>query len=398
MIDLLKIGAAFALIVLLLRLRWNFGLVMLGAAIFLGSLYGIGPERQLRVTVASTLDPITINLVSGLVLIMVLENIIRKRGVLKRMMEAVVNVARDRRVAMAILPGVIGLLPSAGGAAFSAPMVQEAAADAGMDPERKAFINYWFRHIWEYCSPLYPGVVLAAAVTKLPINKFLLFQLPLPLAVIGVGAALGFRGLPVNAVGGNRNPEELKQLFVSLLPIMVPIFLVVWLKMPLSLAMTAIVIAMFIRFRYSLPEIRTTLRESLSLNVMLMVTGIMVFKGMLDATGAIEALPVFFRQSGLPPAVILFALPFIVGLLTGLTVGFVGATFPIIMAMTGGHPDPGAVTFAFASGFAGVMLSPTHLCLTLTLRYFKADMAQTYRLLYVPTLLVFMVGLIRLWF
>ena len=153
----------------------------------------------------ATIDPITINLVAGLVLIMVLENIIRKKGLLKRMMEAVVNVARDRRIAMAILPGVIGLLPSAGGAAFSAPMVQDAAADVDMEPERKAFINYWFRHIWEYISPLYPGVVLAAAVTKVPINKFLISQLPLPLAVIGVGALLGFRGITSSAGPGKRS-------------------------------------------------------------------------------------------------------------------------------------------------------------------------------------------------
>src|SRR5574337_341797 len=153
--DLIKVGAAFALIVLLLRLRWNFGLIMAVASVFLGALYRVGPLRQTRVFIASSLDPVTVNLVTGLVLIMVLENIIRKRGLLKRMMESVVNVARDRRIAMAVLPAVIGLLPSAGGAAFSAPMVQEAATDAGIRPERKAFINYWFRHIWEYCSPLY---------------------------------------------------------------------------------------------------------------------------------------------------------------------------------------------------------------------------------------------------
>jgi hypothetical protein len=128
-----------------------------------------------------------------------------------------------------------------------------------------------------------------------------------------------------------------------------------------------------------------------------MVIGIMVFKGMLDASGAIEALPIFFRQSGLPTGVVLFVLPFLVGLLTGLTVGFVGATFPIITAMLGGQPDPGAITFAFASGFAGVMLSPTHLCLLLTLRYFNADMARTYRLMYLPVFLVFLVGLVGLW-
>jgi integral membrane protein (TIGR00529 family) len=395
--DLIKIGAAFALIVILLRLRWNLGLVMLLAALFLGSLYLIGPVRQAQVIFVSSIDMVTINLVTGLVLIMVLENIIRKRGVLKRMMEAVVNVARDRRIAMAVLPGVIGLLPSAGGAAFSAPMVQEAAADAAMKPEHKAFINYWFRHIWEYISPLYPGVVLAAAVTKVSMNKFLLSQLPLPLSVIGVGALLGFRGMQTSNVTGKRNREEIKALFVTLLPITVSIVLVVVFKMPLAVAMISIVIAMFAFYRYSVKDILTTLRESVSTNVMLMVIGIMVFKGMLDATGAIEALPVFFKQSGIPTGVVLFVLPFIVGLLTGLTVGFVGATFPIITAMLGGAPDPGSVTFAFASGFAGVMLSPAHLCLLLTLRYFNADMAGTYRLMYLPVFLVFAVGLARLW-
>jgi integral membrane protein (TIGR00529 family) len=395
--DLLKIGASFVLLVLLLRLRWNLGLVMLLAAAFLGALYRIGPLRQVRVFFSSTIDPVTLNLVTGLVLIMVLENIIRKRGLLKRMMEAVVNVARDRRIAMAVLPGVIGLLPSAGGAAFSAPMVQEAAADAEMKPEHKAFINYWFRHIWEYISPLYPGVVLAAAITKIPMDRFLLSQLPLPLAVVGVGALLAFRGMRTRPIAGKRNREEFKALFVTLLPITASVVLVVVFKMPLSFAMLSIVLAMFVVYRYTLSAIAATLKESVSVNVMFMVIGIMVFKGMLDASGAIEALPVFFKATGLPVAVVLFALPFIVGLLTGLTVGFVGATFPIITAMLGGPPEAGAVTFAFASGFAGVMLSPTHLCLLLTVRYFNADLAGTYRFIYLPVILVFVVGLLRLW-
>jgi uncharacterized protein len=397
MTDLIRIGAAFAFIVFLLRLRWNLGAVMLLGAVFLGSLYLITPVRQLRVIFDSSIDSVTINLVTGLVLIMVLENIIRKQGLLKRMMEAVVNVAKDRRIAMAVLPGVIGLLPSAGGAAFSAPMVQEAAADAEMGPEHKAFVNYWFRHIWEYISPLYPGIVLAAAVTKIPINKLLVSQLPLPITVIVVGALRGFRGTTNQTIMGKRDWNEIKALFVTLLPITLSVVLVVVFKLALAVAMASIVVALFLFFRYTIREMWATLRESFSLNVMLMVIGIMVFKGMLDASGAIEALPIFFEQSGLPPSVVLFALPFIVGLLTGLTVGFVGATFPIITAMMGGHPDPATVTFAFASGFAGVMLSPTHLCLLLTIRYFKADMATTYRYLYLPVFVVFLAGLARLW-
>jgi integral membrane protein (TIGR00529 family) len=397
MTDLLKIGAAFSLIVLLLRLRWNLGLVMLLGSLLLGALYAIGPIQQVQTIFLSSIDPETINIVVGLTLIMVLENIIRKRGVLKRMMEAVVNVARDRRIAMAVLPGVIGLLPSAGGAAFSAPMVQEAAADVDIEPEHKAFINYWFRHIWEYISPLYPGIVLTAAITNIPIQTFFLYQLPLSIAVVVVGALLGFRGIEHERPKGKRDREEIKALAVTLIPIIASIVLVVAFKLPLAVAMTIVVVSLLIFYRYSWKALVTTLRESISLPVIFMLIGVMVFKGMLEATGAIGALPVFFQQSGLPTGVALFALPFVVGLLTGNTIGFVGATFPLLLAMLGGNPDIGSITFAFASGFAGVMLSPTHLCFLLTLKYFKADMGGTYRYLYLPVLLVLLVGLIRLW-
>jgi len=397
MSDLIKILAAFVLIIVLLRYRWNLGLVMLAGSVFLGILYRIGLFDQARVMLRSTIDPITINLVTGLVLIMVLENIIRKKGLLKRMMEAVVNVARDRRIAMAVLPGVIGLLPSAGGAAFSAPMVQDASAEVDMEPEHKAFVNYWFRHIWECISPLYPGVVLAAAVTKVPINKFLISQLPIPLAVISAGALLGFRGITGSAVQGSRSASEMKTLFITLLPITISIILVVVFGMPLAFSMSLVVAGMLSFYRYSWSEIVDTFQKSFSINIVLMTVGIMVFKGMLDASGAIDALPAFFTESGMPTGVVLFVLPFIVGLLTGLTVGFVGATFPIITALLGGHPDLGSITFAFASGFAGMMLSPTHLCLLLTIHYFKADLAGTYRLMYLPVILVFLAGLIRLW-
>jgi hypothetical protein len=376
MMDLIRIGASFTLIVVLLRLRWNLGVVMLLGAIFLGSLYLIGPTRQAKVILASSIDMVTINLVTGLVLIMVMENIIRKKGVLKRLMEAVVNVVRDRRIAMAVLPGVIGLLPSAGGAAFSAPMVQEAAADVDMKPEHKAFINYWIQAHLGYIAAL-PRRHACRSDRKTPINGLLLSQLPLPSRSSALARSSDSVDEGQSVAGKEIERSKRSSLRFCLLP-----------------------------FRSSGRRIQDTAgtgngihhdcnvcvlpvfheggsnhaREGISMNVMLMVIRIMVFKGMLDATGAIEALPVFFRQSGLPTGLVFFILPFIVGLLTGLTVAFVGTTFPIITAMMGGSPDLGVITFAFASGFAGVMLYPTHLCLLLTIRYFNADIAGTYRL------------------
>jgi hypothetical protein len=84
-------------------------------------------------------------------------------------------------------------------------------------------------------------------------------------------------------------------------------------------------------------------------------------------------LSVFFLQQKIPLLPVICLLPFITGMLTGLTVGFVGGTFPLLISMTGG-PSLASMSIAFAAGFIGVLLSPVHLCLILTKEYFKADL------------------------
>jgi hypothetical protein len=94
---------------------------------------------------------------------------------------------------------------------------------------------------------------------------------------------------------------------------------------------------------------------------------------------------------------VLFALPFLVGLLTGITVAYVGITFPLLLPLMGGaDPDLGMLVFAFAAGFAGVMFSPVHLCLVLTKDYFKADLSPIYRTMLVPEILVMAVATVEL--
>ncbi len=64
---------------LLLHLRWNIQLVMLLDAVFLNSLYHIGPREKTRAIPHSFIDPVTTNLLAGIVLIMPLKNNIRKK-------------------------------------------------------------------------------------------------------------------------------------------------------------------------------------------------------------------------------------------------------------------------------------------------------------------------------
>ncbi|MEI6704304.1 MAG: DUF401 family protein, partial [Deltaproteobacteria bacterium] len=81
-----------------------------------------------------------------------------------------------------------------------------------------------------------------------------------------------------------------------------------------------------------------------------------------------------------------------------LTVGYIGITFPLLMPLMGTPtPSPGLVALAFASGFAGVMLSPIHLCYVLTCEYFHADIARVYHRLLLPSAFVLAAVLIPLY-
>ena len=114
--------------------------------------------------------------------------------------------------------------------------------------------------------------------------------------------------------------------------------------------------------------------------------------------GALPALSEIFSSSGLPLGIILFTLPFIVGILTGITVAFVGVTFPLIYLMLQENGfSIGLMAFAFAGGYIGVLLSPVHMCLVLTKEYFKAEWTGIYRLIAIPSLIVFIAAVVRLW-
>jgi len=397
--DLLKILSVFALVIFLLRLKWNLGAVMLIGAAALGLLAGLAPLKIAEVTYRSCIDRQTVSLIVALALIMVVENVLRKTDTLKKMVESLGGLLGDNRVVMALMPAIIGILPSAGGAYFSAPLVEESSKGCAVNAERKSFINYWFRHIWEYVSPLYPGFILTAAVAGVSMGKLFLVQVAFPVTVLAVGALYGFKEVaPLrkqdDGKGVRRNVGVLAASFSPILAVML---LVMVFGMDIAYAMVIVVAGLFLFFRYGPGRIWATLKESLSFKTLLLVLGVMVFKGMMEGSGTVKHLPEFFKSEGVPVVMILFILPFLVGLVTGITIAFVGITFPMIMPLIGGaSPHLGMLAFAFASGFAGVMFSPVHLCLVLTKDYFKSELTPIYRIMLLPEALVVAVAAVQM--
>ena len=405
--------SAFALILLLARLKVSLGSAILFGAVALGALFGMGPGPVAWEVVAGALRPNSI----ALAIITVLLLAVSKAMVAGGQMEAIVSLAkafvRRPAITMAMLPALIGLLPMPGGALFSAPMVASAANGARESASRLSAINYWFRHIWEHWWPLYPGVILAAELTGRPMQVFIVQQLPLGLGMI-ISGLLIFRGLHPSLRVTGRPPARgtLARLVARTSSIW--IILLIWLAgtlavrlamkwmgasadhieagtwpsvlnryAPLAVALVASIIWTVRLNAMKAGELLNIFRQRSLYELALLVLCVMVFQHLLKVTDAAGRIGYELRDLHVPVTAVVMVLPFIAGMVTGLAVGFVGTSFPIVLGLVVGAPQIGPpaayMVLAYGCGHLGQMLSPLHLCHVVSNRYFKVPFGPVYR-------------------
>ena len=167
--------------------------------------------------------------------------------------------------------------------------------------------------------------------------------------------------------------------------------------MLLSMAVSSLLTQILVRMK---PRERLEIIwKSIQFRTVFLVASVMVFKRILEVSGALNSLTRVFQPEGLSAYILLFIVPFSLALLTGVNHAYVGISFPILLPIFGSlHPDMVLVLFAYVSGFVGILLSPAHLCLFLTLEYFRADIRQTYKILIWPAVVIFLAAFLVLLF
>jgi integral membrane protein (TIGR00529 family) len=229
-------------------------------------------------------------------------------------------------------------------------------------------------------------------------------QAPLTLGAIMAGALFGLR--PINPESKERKTEDeptsrwqsVGVLILSIWPIVLVILLTLVFRIELALSLAATILLAGLLNQLSLRTWGSILRQGLLPRMALLVIGVMLFKRMVEATGAASAIPTAFASLGLPPQIVVFAVPLAVGLSTGMITAAVGISFPLLHPIiVGNSVHLNYAVLAFAGGTVGMLLSPLHLCLALTKDYFQAQWGPLYRML-VPSVAVVTVTAVLLLF
>ena len=400
--DYLKIVLILIGILVLIRFKVALSITLLSSAAVLGLFFHLSPTKIAVAFFNGARDPETLLLTASLLLILFFSAIMKETGNMTRSIRALQEIFRDARATVAIIPAIIGILPIMGGAMLSAPLVLEASDELKLSPEKRTFNNYWFRHVWEYTLPTYPGIILIATIVGIPVSQVSLINLPLTIAAIAAGLFFGFKG--VKSSFSSSSPltfrhirKNLGGFVLNLLPFFFVLLLTLYFKIHLAYSLAIAVCGTILFYRPPRQLIWQLAKISFSWEIIFLIWGIMIFKEVLMVSGAMNSVAREFIELGLPPLFLILTLPAILGLITGYSNAYVGLSFPILLPLfQASAPNYSYVMMAYCSGFCAVLLSPMHACLVMTREYFKADMGKLYRLLILPVMIVFVTGIIFL--
>ncbi len=400
---IVRILIVFVLVLLAIKYKWPLGHAFLAGAACMGVFFLMGPWSIARSAGAALIQPKTLSLAVIVSLILVFSHSLEKSGQMARLLDGFRGLIRRPQVNMVVFPALIGLLPMPGGAIFSAPMVKNLGHAHRLSGSQLSYINYWFRHIWEYWWPLYPGILLTTALARVDLWRLVFFTLPLTLVAVLAGYWPLRGAMPSSEGSFTRRAARpfLKELAPILFVIIVGLALGQILSLTLPSGMQAIakelgliaalVVSIFWVWGRNGAPLRqrwAIIRQPALLKMVYMVASILIFKGILEASGAVKLVSQEMLNWHIPLLPIAMALPFLVGIVAGITIAFVGATFPILVTLIDSlgqaHLMLPYMMLALASGFAGVLLSPLHLCLLLSNEYFHTSLMPVYRLMKVP--------------
>ncbi len=319
---------------------------------------------------------------------------------------AIVNASKKlggrhgRTLSLVLIPAAIGLVPMPGGALFSAPLVGETVQEKQLPGEWKVAVNYWFRHVFEYWWPLYPVVIVSLSIFSLKTWQFFLLQIPFTLVSLAAGWFFLLRSR-VSLLADEPESASMKngRLAAVLFPIILVVLCTLLLPGPIRhflpeatattvklLAMSVgLLISLGIIWRTSLSDPAFTLFQNVfsdkTANVVFTLGGVMIFQSMLDASGLLPLAGRQLSDSMVPLEIVIAFLPFLAGIVTGIAIGFAGPAFPLVVGLMAADPDlsqASVLVLAFSMGYAGMMLSPVHLCYILSRRYFVSGLFQSY--------------------
>jgi len=367
--------------------RVNLGITLVSTALVL-SLLSLRLEEIPQILWQTTLDPITVSLVGASFGIMVLSQLYKETGAIDTLSNSLSEMIRKPKLVVSMLPALIGLLPVAGGALMSAPMVETEADKLDLERAKKTFVNIWFRHVIFPIYPMSQVLILAAALTETSLTMLVLRQIPVVVVMIIVGYFIGLRKSSVisnERDSGKEIHRNLRAFLLMFSPILAMILVVVLFKVDVFVAALIGVILLAIVKRPSVAVLGQVLGNKAVYIIALAAYGAMLLRSVTIASGVSQVIGQILAAGNIHQALLLASLPAVLGFLVGSPSGGIAISVPMLASALTFTSE--AASLLYISAYFGYLGAPTHLCLVLTADYFKCPLSKMYKYM-IPSLTI----------
>ncbi|MBC7195357.1 MAG: DUF401 family protein, partial [Caldisericia bacterium] len=196
--------------------------------------------------------------------------------------------------------------------------------------------------------------------------------------LIFVGVLIGFKGIKVeNSKENNGSFKEFLKYFSPILIILI-LILIFNLEALFAIGISLILSILFLKPKRN--ELIYYTKKSVTLDNIFLPIGVYFFRNLLNL-GIANEISLTLTSLNIPSILLIFLMPFLSAFLTGLTSMGVAISYPIILNLF--YPK-GALSFAlmglaYSGAVLGILFSPLHLCLIVTLNYFKCELSKIYK-------------------
>lgn len=415
-IVLLGMVLSFALVVMLIRRRVNFGISLLLGSFLLSlfSLAAVSVESVffafLKATIYDVQNAVfiwdTIELAVLMTLIFMLASLMQDTGAIAKLIDSL-RLLFNKGGTIAIIPAIYGLMPVPGGALFSAPAVEEEGENFDLSVSDKNFFNVWFRHIWFPIYPISSSILIMADLAALNMYLLIMVNSISFFAMIIVGYIILawktnrlFKKESKDKIQQSKNKSRKKTKkdlsgLLFLLPPLLPLAFSVleYARIPLftafSIGVFVSIILLYKMSKVSWKNYKQYIKQAATWKLVAVIAGIMIFREIFEVSGVNLTIYSLLEQLPFTPLVVVIVFPLLLGLLTGYLLSGITLSYVLLEPLFSCVDlcTVGLVSILFMSGFVGYLISPIHLCNVLSSEYLKTDTTRMYPL-YIPASII----------
>ena len=336
--------------------------------------------------------------------VMLLSQLYKETGFINRLSQSLSRLIKNPKIIMCTLPAVIGLLPVAGGALMSAPLVDSEAEKLGMSAEKKAYVNLWFRHTVFPVYPLSQVLIITAALTSIEtsitVPEIIIRQIPVVIVMIIIGYFFGFwktRKVKIEKIEEPQNTmgTDIRQLLNSFLPILATIVVAVSLGVAGSglskqgfdvlIATLVGIVILILASRMRFKTFAKPFKSWGIYSVTMAAYGAFLLRNVMDTAGVSQMFQTYATNGNVSTILLLTLVPAVLGFLMGSPSGGVAISVSVMAGLVAFSAT--TASLLYMSAYLGYIVAPTHLCFTFTADYFKSSISKVYKYV-IPSFLI----------